>query len=156
MTRDTSSPAEIRLTLDFTVDPLSSPCACMGPQGDEPLCPCAMRNVIRWRGRWVKMSIVGNDAPAPDSLDGVSPEREIPRDWTGGGGKLIFDVVLTDYDNKVGIIKAIRQLFGLGLFEAKAMVDRGTPLKIKGDVSEWEAERIKTAIEAEGGTVQIK
>lgn len=67
-----------------------------------------------------------------------------------------FDVVLTSFgDAKVGVIKAVRAITGLGLKEAKDAVE-GTPSTIKEGVSKDEAEDIKKQLEEAGGSVELK
>ncbi len=67
-----------------------------------------------------------------------------------------FDVVLTAIgDKKIGVIKAVREITGLGLKEAKALVD-GTPNPVKEKVSKDEAETIKGKLEEAGATAEIK
>ena len=67
-----------------------------------------------------------------------------------------FDVVLTGFgDKKVGVIKAVRGITGLGLKEAKDMVE-GAPATVKEGVSKDEAEEMKKQIEEAGGTVELK
>ena len=67
-----------------------------------------------------------------------------------------FTVVLSDAGaNKIQVIKEIRAITGLGLKEAKALVD-GAPANIKEGVSKEEAQDIKTKVEAAGGAVQVK
>ena len=67
-----------------------------------------------------------------------------------------FDVELTDIGpNKVKVIKVVRELTGLGLKEAKEVVD-GAPKVFKQEVSKEEAEAAKTALEAEGAKVTLK
>ncbi len=67
-----------------------------------------------------------------------------------------FDVVLTSFgDKKVGVIKAVRGLTGLGLKEAKDAVE-GTPSTLKEGVSKDEAEEAKKLLEEAGATVEIK
>ncbi|GAK54316.1 50S ribosomal protein L7/L12 [Candidatus Moduliflexus flocculans] len=67
-----------------------------------------------------------------------------------------FTVVLADAGaNKIQVIKEIRAITGLGLKEAKALVD-GAPANIKEGVSKEEAQDIKTKVEAAGGAVQVK
>lgn len=80
----------------------------------------------------------------------------------GGGAaaeaeeKTEFDVVLTNFgEKKIQVIKAVRALTGLGLKEAKAMVE-GVPAKIKEAVSKEDAEEAKKALEEAGATVEIK
>ncbi len=67
-----------------------------------------------------------------------------------------FDVVLTGFgDAKVGVIKAVRAITGLGLKEAKDAVE-GTPSTIKEGVSKDEAEEVKKQLEEAGGSVELK
>lgn len=67
-----------------------------------------------------------------------------------------FDVVLTAIgDNKVGVIKAVRGLSGLGLKEAKALVE-SAPAPIKEGVNKDEAEDAKKQIEEAGGVCEVK
>ena len=67
-----------------------------------------------------------------------------------------FDVELTEVGpNKVKVIKVVREVTGLGLKEAKEVVD-GAPKVIKEAASKEEAEDIKTKIEAEGAKVTLK
>jgi len=67
-----------------------------------------------------------------------------------------FDVVLTgDGGKKIQVIKEVRAITGLGLTEAKALVE-GAPKAIKEGVNKAEAEEIKGKIEAAGGTVELK
>ena len=67
-----------------------------------------------------------------------------------------FDIVLTGFgDKKVGVIKAVRGITGLGLKEAKDMVE-GAPATVKEGVSKDEAEELKKQLEEAGGTVELK
>ena len=67
-----------------------------------------------------------------------------------------FDVVMTSFgDNKVGAIKAIRAITGLGLKEAKEMVE-GAPATVKEGASKDEAEEIKKQLEDAGAKVELK
>ena len=67
-----------------------------------------------------------------------------------------FDVVLTgDGGKKIQVIKEVRAITGLGLTEAKALVE-GAPKAVKEGVAKAEAEEIKSKIEAAGGTVELK
>ena len=67
-----------------------------------------------------------------------------------------FDVVLTGFgDAKVGVIKAVRTITGLGLKEAKDAVE-GTPSTIKEGVAKDEAEEVKKQLEEAGGSVELK
>jgi large subunit ribosomal protein L7/L12 len=67
-----------------------------------------------------------------------------------------FDVMLTGAgDKKVNAIKAVREITGLGLKEAKALVD-GIPSAVKEGVSKEEAEEAKAKLEAAGAAVEVK
>ena len=70
--------------------------------------------------------------------------------------KTEFDVVLTDVGaNKIQVIKAVREATGLGLKEAKAIVD-GAPKAVKEKASKAEAEDIKKKLEDAGAKVEVK
>ena len=67
-----------------------------------------------------------------------------------------FDVILASFgEKKVGVIKAVRAITGLGLKEAKALVDEA-PNPVKKGVGKDEAEDIKTQLEDAGATVEVK
>lgn len=67
-----------------------------------------------------------------------------------------FDVVMTDFGaEKIKVIKEVRAITGLGLAEAKALVE-GVPAKIKEGVNKEDAETLKAQIEAAGAKVEIK
>ena len=73
-----------------------------------------------------------------------------------GAAKDSFDVELTSAgDKKVGVIKVVREITGLGLKEAKEAVD-SAPKTLKEAVSKEEAEDIKAKLEAEGAKVTVK
>jgi len=70
--------------------------------------------------------------------------------------KTEFDVILTgDGGKKINVIKEVRAITGLGLGEAKALVE-GAPKAVKEGVNKEEAEKIKKQIEEAGGTVELK
>ncbi len=70
--------------------------------------------------------------------------------------KTEFDVVLAEAGaSKLKVIKVVRELTGLGLKEAKALVD-GAPSTVKEAVSKEEAESMKEKLEAEGAKVELK
>ena len=67
-----------------------------------------------------------------------------------------FDVVLTSFgDAKMAVIKAVKDICGLGLKEAKELVE-AAPKAIKEGVAKAEAEELKAKIEAAGGSVELK
>ena len=70
--------------------------------------------------------------------------------------KTEFDVVLTAFgDKKLGVIKVIREITGLGLKEAKDLVE-GCPKNVKEGISKEDAEKIKAQLVEAGATVEIK
>ncbi len=74
----------------------------------------------------------------------------------GGDDKSEFDVVLEGFgDNKIGVIKAIRDITGLGLKEAKEMVE-GAPATVQEGVAKEAAEEMKAKIEEAGGACTLK
>lgn len=79
----------------------------------------------------------------------------------GGGGAAAeeqteFDVVMESFgDKKIGVIKVVRGITGLGLKEAKDLVE-GVPSKVKEGVSKEEAEKIKAELEEAGASASIK
>ena len=67
-----------------------------------------------------------------------------------------FNITLTSFgDSKIQVIKAVRAITGLGLKEAKELVD-GVPSSIKEGVSKEDADGIKTQLEEAGGSVEVK
>jgi large subunit ribosomal protein L7/L12 len=87
----------------------------------------------------------------------------MPMGGGGGGGgaavaeeKTEFTVVLSGAgDKKIQVIKVVRELTGLGLKEAKDLVD-GAPKTVKDGVSKDDAAKMKAALEEQGATVEIK
>jgi large subunit ribosomal protein L7/L12 len=70
--------------------------------------------------------------------------------------KTEFDVVMTSFgDKKVGVIKVVRGITGLGLKEAKDMVE-GVPATVKEGASKEEAEDVKKQLEEAGATAEVK
>jgi large subunit ribosomal protein L7/L12 len=95
---------------------------------------------------------------------GVEASAPIAIAAAGGGGaggeaaeeQTEFDVVMTAFgDNKISVIKAVRAITGLGLKEAKAMVD-GVPSTVKEGVSKDEAETAKAQLVEAGAAVDLK
>ncbi|MEE9272948.1 MAG: 50S ribosomal protein L7/L12 [Robiginitomaculum sp.] len=78
-----------------------------------------------------------------------------------GGGEAVaekteFDVVMTSFgEKKINVIKEVRAITGLGLKEAKDLVE-AAPKAVKEGVSKDEAEEIKTKLEAAGASVELK
>ncbi|MCF2600789.1 MAG: 50S ribosomal protein L7/L12 [Veillonellaceae bacterium] len=93
----------------------------------------------------------GVSAAAPVAVAAAAPAA-------GGAAaeKSEFDVVLKDAGaSKINVIKAVREATGLGLKEAKALVD-GAPAPVKEGVSKADAEDLKGKLEAAGATVELK
>ncbi len=84
---------------------------------------------------------------APGAADAAAPAEE---------EKDSFDVVLTGFgDKKIQVIKVVRAITGLGLKEAKALVD-GVPGALKEGVTKEEADDVQKQIEDAGGTIELK
>lgn len=83
---------------------------------------------------------------APGAAGGAAAEEE----------QTEFTVVLKEVgDNKIKVIKAVREATGLGLKEAKALVD-GAPANVKENVEKAEADALKAALEEVGAVVELK
>lgn len=94
----------------------------------------------------------GVSAAAPVAAAAAGPAAAAP----AAEEKTDFDVILTDAGaNKIKVLKVVRELTGLGLKEAKELVD-SLPKAVKEGASKEEAEALKTQLEAEGGKVEIK
>ena len=95
----------------------------------------------------------GVSAAAPvavAAVPGAAPAAEEAEEQTE------FTVVLTSFgEKKINVIKEVRALTGLGLKEAKALVE-GVPNAVKEDVSKDDAAKIKEQLEAAGATVEVK
>lgn len=95
----------------------------------------------------------GVSAAAPVAVAAAGPAADA---GAAAEEKTEFDVVLTSAgDKKINVIKEVRALTGLGLKEAKDMVE-GAPSTLKEGVSKDEAEEVKKKIEAAGGSVEVK
>ena len=93
----------------------------------------------------------GVSAAAP-----VAVAAAAPAEGAAAAEKSEFDVILKDAGaGKINVIKAVREITGLGLKEAKALVD-GAPAPVKEGVSKADAEDIKGKLEAAGATVELK
>ena len=91
----------------------------------------------------------------------AAPMMAMPMGGAGGGAavaeeKTEFNVILLAAgDKKIQVIKVVRELTGLGLKEAKDLVD-GAPKSVKENVSKEEAAKMKASLEEQGGSVEIK
>ena len=93
----------------------------------------------------------GVSAAAP-----VAVAAAAPAEGAAAAEKSEFDVSLKDAGaSKINVIKAVREATGLGLKEAKALVD-GAPAAVKEGVAKAEAEDLKGKLEAAGATVELK
>jgi large subunit ribosomal protein L7/L12 len=94
---------------------------------------------------------------------GIEPAAAAPVMMAGGGGgaaaaeeKTAFDVILkASGPNKLAVVKLVKDLTGLGLKEAKDLVD-GAPKPVKEGVSKEEAETLKTQLVEAGAEVEVK
>ena len=94
----------------------------------------------------------GVSAAAPVAVAAAPAAGDAP----AAAEKTDFDVILASVGgNKISVVKVVKEITGLGLVEAKAMVD-GAPKAIKEGVSKETAEEIKTKLEAAGATVEVK
>ena len=94
----------------------------------------------------VSATAVAAAAPAAAAADGAEAEEE----------SSTVDVVLTaPGDKKIQVIKAVRAATGLGLKDAKALVD-GAPQAVKEGLDREEAEKLKSELEEAGGSVELK
>ena len=85
-------------------------------------------------------------APAAGAADAAAPAEE----------KTEFDVVMTDFGaEKIKVIKEVRAITGLGLADAKALVE-GIPAKIKEGANKEDAEAMKAQLEGAGAKVELK
>jgi large subunit ribosomal protein L7/L12 len=92
------------------------------------------------------VAVAAPGAAAPGAGDGVAAAEE----------KTSFDVVLSGAgDKKIQVIKVVRAITGLGLKEAKDLVD-GAPGAVKEGVNQEEADSIKAQLEEAGATVEVK
>ncbi len=94
----------------------------------------------------------GVSAAAPVMVAGAAADGGA----AGADEKTEFDVVLAEAGaSKLGVIKVVREITGLGLKEAKALVD-GAPNTVKEAVAKEEAEAMKTKLEDAGAKVELK
>ena len=94
----------------------------------------------------------GVSAAAPVAVAGAAAGAAAP----AVEEKTEFDVIMTGFgDKKLNVIKVIREITGLGLKEAKDMVE-GCPKAVKEGVSKDEADKIKAQLEEAGASVEIK
>ena len=102
----------------------------------------------------------GVSAAAPVAVAAAAPAGVVVAAGAGAGEaaeeKTEFDVILKDVGaQKIQVIKAVREITGLGLKDAKAIVD-GAPKEVKTGVAKAEAEEMKKKLEEAGATVEMK
>jgi large subunit ribosomal protein L7/L12 len=92
----------------------------------------------------------------------AAPMMAVPMGGGGGGAAVAVEekteftvMLLAAGDKKIQVIKVVRELTGLGLKEAKDLVD-GAPKAVKDGVSKEDAAKMKAALEEQGATVEIK
>ena len=108
----------------------------------------------------MKVTELNELVKAAEEKVGVSASAPVMMAGAVAGGaaeeKTEFDVVLANAGaSKVGVIKAVREVTGLGLKEAKEVVDNA-PKTLKEGVSKEEADQIKEKLEAAGASVEVK
>ena len=97
----------------------------------------------------------GVSAAAPVAVAAAGPAAA-DADAAAAEEKTDFDVILTSFGSaKVGVIKVVREITGLGLKEAKELVE-GAPKPVKEGVNKDEAEAIKSKLEEAGASVELK
>lgn len=98
----------------------------------------------------------GVSAAAPVAVAAAVPGAPAAGGEAAAAEKTEFEVVLASVgDKKIQVIKAVREITGLGLKEAKELVD-GAPKTVKEGVSKEEAEEMKGKLEEQGATVELK
>ena len=109
----------------------------------------------------MKVTELNELVKAAEEKFGVSASAPVMVAGAAGGAaaaeeKTEFDVILAGADSsKVGVIKAVREVTGLGLKDAKDLVDNA-PKALKEGASKEEAEQIKEKLEAAGASVELK
>ena len=100
---------------------------------------------------------LGVKAASPSAVAAIAASGAAPAaEAAPAEEKTEFDVVLTSFgDKKIQVIKVVRELTGLGLKEAKDLVE-GIPKPIKEGVTKEEAATVKKKLEEGGGTVEVK
>ncbi len=92
---------------------------------------------------------------APQMAVAAAPGAAADQESPGGEEKTEVSVILKDFgENKIQVIKAVREVTSLGLKEAKELVE-SAPKNVKDDINKEEAEEIKNKLESAGATVEI-
>lgn len=108
----------------------------------------------------MKVTELNELVKAAEEKFGVSASAPVMVAGAAAGGaaeeKTEFDVILASAgDKKINVIKVVREVTGLGLKEAKALVD-GAPAPVKEGASKEDAEALKAKLEEAGATVELK
>ena len=110
----------------------------------------------------LELAELGKELEEKFGVSAAAPARMMAAPAAGAAApaaeeeKTEFDVVLKDHGaNKIGVIKVVREITGLGLKEAKELVD-GAPKTVKEGVAKEEAEEMKKKIEEAGAVVELK
>jgi len=96
----------------------------------------------------------GVSAAMPMMMAGAAPAAGAAEEGGGGSGKKTV-VLASAGGQKIAVIKVVRELTGLGLKEAKDLVD-AAPKPLKENIDKEEAEKMKKALEEQGATVELK
>ena len=100
--------------------------------------------------------VFGVSAAAPMMMAGASAAPSDAAAPVAEEAPTSFDVVMTSFgEKKINVIKVVREITGLGLKEAKDLVE-GVPSKIKEGLNQDDSKALVTKLEAEGATVEIK
>jgi len=151
----TSTPADIQRALDQVVEPYNSACGCLGPQRDEPLCPCAMRTVVRWRGVWVQLTALTPKLP-DDYLSTVNVGNVVRYDSVAQE----YQVILTDLGpSYIEVLKIVREVNRYNIeqtiaFKKVMQTDRNAV--VLGELSLDEANELADRIEKAGGFAIVR
>lgn len=93
---------------------------------------------------------------APVMMAGAAPAAAGEEEGPAAAEQTEFDVILAEVGGeKIQVIKAVREITGLGLKDAKALVD-AAPKAVKEGIGKEEAEEIKEKLEAVGATIELK
>ncbi|MFO8011332.1 MAG: 50S ribosomal protein L7/L12 [Dehalococcoidia bacterium] len=98
----------------------------------------------------------GVSAAAPVAVAAGGPQQAPEQETAEEEEQTEFNVTLTSYgESKINVIKTVREVTGLGLKDAKELVE-GVPKAIKEGVSKEEAASVKAKLEEAGGTIEVK
>lgn len=130
---------------------------------DKKMADITKDQVIEWLSAQSVLEIAGlvKDLEEKWGVSASAPVAAMAMPVAGGAGeakeeKTEFEVVLVSAgDNKINVIKEVRGITGLGLKEAKDLVD-GAPKTVKEGVSKSDAEEMKKKLEAAGAKVELK